>query len=201
MISGSKNISLIKGKLSGLGPVLSIILGSLIVLTSCENDMKEIEKISAKKSTLQVDTSRVVEVIFSDSAVVKGKLITPLLLEYKTASPYFEMPSGLTVIFYDENQEESSRIVADHGIRRAQEQLVELRRNVVVTTQKGDTFKSEELFWDERKKLFYSNQLVNITKLDGTSINGTQFKSDQNFDNPVISNASGSLATGDKLNY
>jgi LPS export ABC transporter protein LptC len=111
------------------------------------------------------------------------------------------MPAGLTVIFFDENQRENSRITADHGIRRKNEELVELRKNVVVVTDKGDIFKSEELFWDEKKKIFYSNQLVNITKPDGTSINGTQFVSDQNFNNPVINNATGSLATGDKLTY
>lgn len=170
------------------------------LLIACENDLREIEKISAK-TKISADTSKGVEIILSDSAVVKGKLITPLLLDYKTANPYYEMPAGLTVIFYDENQRESSRITADHGIRREKEELVELRKNVVVVTDKGDIFKSEELFWDEKKKIFYSNQLVNITKPDGTSINGTQFVSDQNFNNPVINNATGSLATGDKLTY
>lgn len=174
-------------------------LGCLLFI-SCENDLKEIEKISAK-TKVSADTSKGVEIILSDSAVVKGKLLAPLLLYYNTSNPYNEMPKGLTVIFYDEFQKESSRITADHGIRRENEHLVELRKNVVVTTQKGDTFKSEELFWDETKKVFYSNQLVNITKPDGTSITGTQFRSDQNFDNPVINNATGSLATGNKLTY
>ena len=177
----------------------SVLLSFLFI--ACENDLRDIEKVSSRIVNVPVDTSRGVEVIMSDSGVVKGKLITPLLLIYNTAHPYNEMPNGLTVIFFDENQKETSRIVADHGIRREQEKLVELRGNVVVTTQKGDVFKSEELFWDESKKIFYSNQLVNITKPDGTSINGTNFQSDQNFENPIIQNATGSLATGDKLTY
>jgi LPS export ABC transporter protein LptC len=170
-------------------------------IVSCENDLKEIEKISSKSTDIPVDTSRIVEVIFSDSATVKGKLVTPLLLHHKTPKPYDEMPNGLLVIFFDENQKETNRIVADNGIRRESEKLIELRKNVVVTTQKGDVFKSEELFWDETKKIFYSNQTVNITKPDGTSITGTQFKSDQTFERPIISNATGSLATGNKLTY
>lgn len=181
--------------------IIFICLVGGLFAVSCENDLKEIEKISSRKLDISVDTSKGVEIILSDSAVVKGKLITPLLLTYKTDNPYNEMPNGLTVIFYDENQRESSRIVADHGISRDNGKLIELRKNVVVTTQKGDTFKSEELFWDDTKKMFYSNQLVNITKPDGTSINGTHFQSDQNFNNPVIQNATGNLATGDKLTY
>ncbi|MBC8052988.1 MAG: LPS export ABC transporter periplasmic protein LptC [Sphingobacteriaceae bacterium] len=176
------------------------LLGSLFII-ACENDVREIEKISSRKVSIAVDTSKGVEIILSDSATVKGKLITPLLLQFKVAAPYNEMPNGLVVIFYDENQAESSRIVADHGISRNNGDLIELRKNVVVTTKKGDTFKSEELFYDSKKKIFYSNQLVNITKPDGTSINGTNFQSDQKFDNPVIQNATGSLATGDKLTY
>ncbi|MGV3508840.1 MAG: LPS export ABC transporter periplasmic protein LptC [Sphingobacteriaceae bacterium] len=166
---------------------------------SCENDLKEINRVSSRALDVQVDTSKGVEATFSDSAIVKGKLITPLMLNFKKEK-YYEMPKGLTVILYDENQKESSRIVADHGIIR-EDEIAELRKNVVVTTQSGDTFKSEELFWDQKKKIFYSNQLVNITKPDGTSINGTHFESDQNFNNPIISNATGDLATGNKLSY
>lgn len=176
---------------------LSIFIS--VITSSCENDLKEIEKISSRKEQVSVDTSKGVEMILSDSAMVKGRLITPLLLAYKTASPYNEMPKGLTVIFYDENQRESSRIVADHGIRRESENLIELRKNVVVTTNKGDTFKSEELFFDQKKKIFYSNQMVYVTKTDGTNFSGTQFQSDQNFDNPIFQNATGNLATGNKL--
>lgn len=180
--------------------VFFCVLGCL-VLISCENDLKDIEKISSRSTKVSADTSKGVEVIFSDSALVKGKLITPLLLHYNTATPYYEMPNSLTVIIYDVNQQESSRIIADNGIWREDKKLIELRKNVVVTTKKGDTFKSEELFYDQAKQIFYSNQLVNITKPDGTSIYGTQFQSDQNFDNPVINNATGSLATGNNLAF
>ncbi|MBC7915068.1 MAG: LPS export ABC transporter periplasmic protein LptC [Pyrinomonadaceae bacterium] len=178
---------------------LSCISGFLLL--SCENDLKDIEKISAKKNSVQVDKSYGVEVIFSDSAKVKGKLITPELHDYKTANPYFFMPKGVTVIFYDENQQETQRITADEGIRRQNEKLIELRKNVIVTTKKGDIFKSEELFYDENKKSFYSNLLVNITKLDGTNIYGTKFISDQNFENPVIDQATGNIPTGGTLPF
>ncbi|WP_255898439.1 LPS export ABC transporter periplasmic protein LptC [Paradesertivirga mongoliensis] len=176
------------------------LVGSALIV-SCENDLKEIEKISSRTLNISVDTSKGVEIIISDSAVVKGKLITPVLLNHKAANPYHEMPNGLTAIFYDENQKESSRITADHGYSRENGKLIELRKNVVVTTQKGDVLKSEELFYDEKRKVFYSNQLVNITKPDGTSINGTSFESDQNFDNPIVQNATGTLATGNKLTH
>lgn len=172
-----------------------------LFLVSCENDLRDIEKVSSRKLEVPVDTSKGVTAIFSDSAIVKGKLITPLLLNFRTSKPYYEMPKGLNVILYDANLEQTTNIVADNGIWREGDKLIELRKNVVVTTQKGDVFKSEELFWDQNKKIFYSNQLVNITKTDGTTINGTNFESDQSFNNPVITNATGNLATGNQLKY
>lgn len=163
--------------------------------------MRDIEKISKKKQSNQVDKSYGVEVLFSDSAVVKGKLLTPQMDSYKTATPYYHMPKGLTVIFYDENQLETQRITADDGIWKENQKFIELRKNVVVTTKKGDVFKSEELFFDQNKKTFYSNLLVNITKTDGTNIYGTRFRSDQNFENPIIDQATGNIPTGGKLPF
>jgi LPS export ABC transporter protein LptC len=199
MINGFKNTNTIK--LSLVSKLQLICLAGSVILFACENDLKEIEKISKRTQGVQVDKSYGVEIIFSDSAVVKGKLITPELHDYKTTKPYYFMPKGVTVIFYDENQQETQRITADEGVRRENEKLIELRKNVVVTTKKGDVFKSEELFYDENKKIFYSNLLVNISKPDGTNIYGTRFKSDQNFNNPVIDQATGNIPTGGNLPF
>ena len=181
-----------------LGLVFFGLLGSLLFV-SCENDLRDIEKISRKKQSVPVDKSYGVEIFFSDSAVVKGKLIAPEMHAYNTSERYYVMPNGVTVIFYDQNQQETQRIVADQGTWRENQKLVELRKNVIVTTKKGDVFKSEELFYDQNKKSFYSNLLVNISKPDGTNIYGTRFRSDEKFENPVIDQASGNIPTGGKL--
>ncbi len=177
-----------------------IVMASL-ALVSCENDLKDVEKISSKSLAVPVDKSYGVTIIYSDSAKVKAKLLAPELDYYRTTSPYYEMPKGLTIIFLDEKQQESSRVVSDYGVRREKEKLVELRKNVVVTNKKKETFKSDELIWDENRKIFYSKKLVNITKPDGTNIFGTGFQSDETFSNTVIESATGNLATGDKLTY
>jgi len=197
MISGFRNINSIKLRIL-LSQIAICLFGSFFLL-SCENDLKDIEKISSKKQSVKVDKSYGVEIIFSDSAVVKGKLLTPELDSYNTSDPYYYMPKGLTVIFYDQNQQETQRITADQGTWRENKKLIELRKNVVVTTKKGDVFKSEELFFDQNKKEFYSRLLVNIKKPDGTDLYGTGFRSDQNFNNPVIDQATGNIPTGGKL--
>lgn len=171
------------------GAVFSI---GIVLQFACENNLREVEKISAKKLIVPVDKSTGVEIIYSDSAHVKAKLITPELLNFKTEKPYIEMRKGVTVIFFDQNQQESSRVRSDYAIRRERENRVELRRNVVVTTIKGETFKSDELIWDETKKRFFSNKLVSITSKDNV-LHGTSFWANEDFSYYEIVQSTGDL--------
>ena len=172
----------------------------LVLFTACENDLKDVEQISAKKLIVPVDKTTGVTVIYSDSAVVKAKMITPEYLHYKTDKPYIEMKKGVTVIFYDAEQQETSRVKSDYAIRRENEKLVELKRNVVATNIKGQTFKSEELIWDETKGRFFSNRLVSITS-QGNTLFGTNFWSNQDFSYYEINQATGDLSLTDKQGF
>lgn len=164
----------------------------IIMLFACENDLRKVEQISAKKLLVPVDKSTGVEIIYSDSAIVKAKLITPELLNFKTEKPYIEMNKGVTVIFYDQTQQESSRVKADYAIRRERENIVELKRNVVATNIKGETFKSDELIWDEAKSRFYSNKLVSITSNQNV-LYGTSFWANEDFSYYEIVQSTGDL--------
>jgi LPS export ABC transporter protein LptC len=98
----------------------------------------------------------------------------------------------VTVIFFDENQQETSRVKADYAIRRERENRVELKRNVVVTNIKGETFKSDELIWDETLKRFFSDKLVTITSKDNI-LHGTSFWANEDFSYYEIVQSTGDL--------
>lgn len=166
-------------------------------LTSCENDLRDVEKVSSKRLAVPVDKSTGVELIYSDSAVVKAKMITPELLHFKTDSPYYEMNKGVTIIFFDPNQQETSRVVSDYAIRRENEKLVEFRKNVVATNKEGKTFKSEELIWDENKRRFYSNQVVSVIT-EGNILYGTSFSAPEDFSYYEIRQGTGDFNVKDK---
>ena len=100
----------------------------IVLQFACENDLKYVEEISARKTAIAVDKSIGVEIIYSDSALVRAKLITPELLSFKTEKPYIEMNKGVTVIFFDPKQQETSRIKSDYAIRRESENIVELKK-------------------------------------------------------------------------
>ena len=102
------------------------------------------------------------------------------------------MRKGVTVIFFDPNRQETSRVRSDYAIRRERENRVELMRNVVVTNIKGETFKSDELIWDETQKRFFSNKLVSIASKDNV-LYGTSFWANEDFSYYEIVQSTGDL--------
>jgi len=194
MIPGFKNTDLIKLTLNYAGakwPMLVLMVGMLL-LSACENDLKAIQKISAQEVSKPISTTTGLDVIYSDNALVKAHLTAPLLIEY-TDKLYREMPKGLRIISYDAKQQKESEIVADYGLQRENDNVIELRKNVVATNEKGETFKSDELIWDQNKKEYHSDKAVQILLADGSIMNGTNFKSDESMSHWTMDNSTGQI--------
>jgi LPS export ABC transporter protein LptC len=171
--------------------ILPALLFGMLLLAACENDLSKIKEISAKLVSQPVDTTRGVEITYSDSAKVKGKMFTPLMINYSVDSPYRVMPNGVKVVFYDKDVKESGNIVSDSAVYREKENLTEFHKNVIATNAQGETFKSEELIWDQGKKTLYSNKPVQITTKGGDVINGINFTSDDKLEHPIMSHSTG----------
>lgn len=170
-----------------------IIFGILsLCFAACENDMSKVKQIELKQKE-EIEITKGAEIIYSDSARVKAKLTTPILYNHKTAkNPFYEMPKGIVVIFYDENLKQTSKVTSEYAIRKENEKIIELKKNVVATNAEGKTFKSEELIWDENLKRFYSNRVVTITT-DKATISGTSFWATEDFSYYEIKQGAGPI--------
>lgn len=180
--------------------LLSALLMGMLLIGACENDIKDIKELSAKESEKPLQQTTGVDVIYSDMAKVKLRLLTPLLIEYndtaKNAREYRTTPKGVKVIFYDTVRvREAGNIVADSSIQYQREGIIEFHRNVVATSVDGKVFKSEELIWDQEKKIIYSNLPVQGIMKDGSIINGVGFTSDDQLKNPLFRQAAGEFYT------
>jgi LPS export ABC transporter protein LptC len=170
---------------------LPVVIAGMALITGCENDLKDIQKISASEVNKPIERYTDVDVIYSDSAKVKAHMTAPLMINYKVKKPYTEMPKGVKVTFYDNNLNVSSNIVADYAIRHEQEKVIELRKNVVGTNVKGDTFTSDELIWDENTRQIHSSKQVHVKMADGSITDGTSFTSDENFNHWTLTQGTG----------
>jgi len=153
---------------------------TVLLFSACENDINKIREISAKEINTTVQQTTGVDVIYSDSARVKIHLTAPLMLDYtQKAKPYTVMPKGVKVQFFNDSLKASSTVVADSAVNLQAEKLIKLYHNVVATNDKGETFKSDELIWDQNTKKLHSDKQVQIRMADGTVMNGTRFESNQ----------------------
>jgi len=159
-----------------IGGVFCLLFG----ITSCENDLKEVERLSSRKTEAPVDISYGVTIIYSDSAVVKARMTTAKMLHYNTEDPYYEFPEGGLLIMYDSTLKEAQRVTCKYAIQRENTGITELRKDVVATRADGLVLKSEELIWDENQRKFYSNLPVVLIR-EGTIQNGTSFWANEDF--------------------
>jgi LPS export ABC transporter protein LptC len=174
--------------------ILKIYWPALIVvmlLSACENDLKKIKEISQNQINMDIDTVHVVNIIFSDSAHVKFTIDAPLLLQHTGKKEFNIMPKGVLIKIYDKDLVQIGTLTADTGIQRESENKIEFHKNVVAKNSKGETFKSDELIWDQTSKLMHSNKAVQITMANGDIMNGIGFESDQTLGHWTIKDSKG----------
>jgi lipopolysaccharide export system protein LptA len=102
---------------------------------------------------------------------------------------YNEMPEGVKIEFYDAYLQVTGTITSKYAINDEIKQTTIFRKNVVVVNDKM-TFTTEELTWDESKKLYSSPYGTVVTKT-GDVLTGSAFSAPQDFSTYKINTASG----------
>lgn len=173
----------------------------IVTVTACgQDDLKNAASISSKKITLSKDRTYGMDVIYSDSAIVKAKGYAPI---YDKVVPsqgarYNEMPQGVKIEFYDAYMKVTGTITAKYAFNNETDQVTIFRKNVVVVNDEI-TFTTEELIWDEKKKLYSSPYGTVITK-NGSVLTGTQFSAPQDFSSYSIVQGAGETYVKGDLN-
>ncbi|TKC13300.1 hypothetical protein FA048_05380 [Pedobacter polaris] len=167
----------------------------LLMYSSCtDDDLKNTATISSKKITLSKDRSYGVDVTYSDSAHVKAIGFAPVLdkVTPSVGAIYNEMPKGVKIEFFDEFMKKTGTITSNYAIQKTTEKITIFRKNVVVVNDKI-TFTTEELTWDENKKMYFS-PYGTVTTKDGDVITGTEFYAPQDFSTYKIIQAAGTTS-------
>lgn len=145
----------------------------MLTLSSCENSLNDIKKIASNEEDKPISTSHDVDVIYSDSAKVKIRMTTPLMIEFDDPkNPYREMPKGIKATFYEDDLSVKGTITSDYAISKDKENVIIFKRNVVVTNAQGQTFKSDELVDDMTAKKFHTDKPVEINLGNGDIMQG-----------------------------
>lgn len=151
-----------------------------IFLAACENDLSEVQKVISADE-IKVETMKEVEILYSDSAIVRVRITGPIMLRHlDLADAKQEFIEGVNVDFFDNHREVSGHLTAQYGIRLENQGKVIVRDSVVWENVLGDRLESEELIWDERTRKVYTDKFVTIIRPDEI-IYGYGFEADQDF--------------------
>lgn len=177
------------GSISG---ILFLLMLSTSLCSCNDDDLQKATTVSAKKITLSKERSYGVDVTYSDSAHVKAKGVAPILdkVTPSMGATYKEMPKGVKIEFFDDFLKKTGTITSNYAINKETEKITIFRQNVVIVSD-NLTFTTEELTWDENKKMYYS-PAGTVKGKDGEIITGTEFSAPQDFSTYKIKEAAGS---------
>lgn len=115
----------------------------------------------------------------SDSGLIRYKIVTDEWLIFdKVKSPYWYFPKGLYVEQFDSTLKADAHIECDTAYFFEQKQLWRLVGNVHLENLQEEKFDTEELFWDQKKEIIYSDKYIHIEQKERI-ITGMGFDSNQ----------------------
>jgi hypothetical protein len=167
-----------------------------IFLLACDNDTA---KSNVSKKDALIERAKDIEMIYSDSAIVKVKVTGKTLLSHiDKTNLYDEFPDGVKVDFFDDFQQLTSVLTGKYAVRYPTKNQVVIRDSCVwqsiTAKEKLEAF---ELIWDETAQKVSSNKLVIITT-PTEKIWGYGFETNQDFTQWRINKPQGRLAV-DKI--
>ncbi len=172
----------------------------LMFLYSCENDIAVVNSItSLNEQTQPTESSKNVEFLYSDSARIKSKLKAPVIDHFVGKKPYYEMPNGMDIVFYDRDHKEQSKLTANYGIGFDTDNrmsTMEAKGNVIVVNVKGDRLNTEHLTWNSVTKKVYTNEFVKITTKTEV-IWGNGLEANEDFSEYEIKHVKGTIQVKD----
>ncbi len=169
-----------------------VLLLGMTMLFSCKNDLKEVSAFAEIDSIPDL-TAIGFEFLRSDSGRVVAKLQSPLMKKFEGEDAYTEFPDGFKIEFYDRYMNVQSIMKGEYGINYEKRKLFIAKRNVVVINfKKQEQLNSDELNWDQRKKIIYSETDVKITT-PTEILYGSGMESDEQFKLYEVFNSRGQV--------
>jgi hypothetical protein len=134
-----------------------------------------------------------VEILYSDSAIVRARVVAPvMLMDLDRSSESQEFPDGVVVDFFDDFQRVSSTLCGLYAIRYIRKGQVIVRDSVVWESVSGEKLETQELIWDEKAEKIYSDKFVVISR-PSEIIYGHGFEAGQDFNNARIKAVEGRI--------
>jgi LPS export ABC transporter protein LptC len=162
-----------------------------LALGGCVNDMDEVNAI-VETETLPISVGDDVQIIYSDSALLKVILEAKHLERFLGEDPYLEMTNGVYVRFFNNQGAIESELRSNYAISYEHSDIMEAKENVIVVNKKGETLNTEHLIWEKKTEKIRTDEFVKITTEDEV-IFGHGLESNQDFTKYRIKKIKGTI--------
>ena len=171
---------------------VAALLGSAALLFSCSRQTAVVEE--ENNQNMMTQQSENLTVIQTKEGNLSFRFSAPLLEEYEYAEePYIEFRKGIEIETYnDSTQTVEAKLSANYAIFMKRQQLWEAKGKVRAGNADGNQLETEQLFWNQKSKLVYSNVDSKITQ-NTDVVYGDGFESDERFEEFVVRNPKGKV--------
>lgn len=170
----------------------------LLLMSSCKKDKGEIVDVAFDPDNTYTMRTTDISSLISDSGITRYRLVSPELLIFdKAAEPYWYFPHGLYVEQFDTLFNTQASFKADTAYNWTNKKLWKAIGNVEVENLQGERFETDLLYWDQEKKLIYSDAYMRIEQ-EGSVITGIGFESNENMSEYRIYNPQGSVPVNEE---
>lgn len=129
---------------------------------SCENNLNEVRKINAT-SLNAIGEAKDFNLKYTDSGKIKAILVSPKMLDYSNLQfPFTEFPKGIKVTIFDDLGNKNY-VSANYAISYSNTNLIDLQKNVIITTHDGKKLKTEQLYYDQANEWFFTQKSYEFT--------------------------------------
>lgn len=162
-------------------PIKYLFFFFFLLTIACSNDqVKDLATIELEDA-VGIERAKNVEILYSDSVVVRVAIHAPTLLRYVARdTPKQVFPDGIDADFYSEQHIQTSKMMAKYAEQFEKERKVHLRDSVQIWNNKKEMLETDELIWDETEQQISSTKYVKITT-PTQIIEGVGFKSNLEF--------------------
>lgn len=168
-----------------MGGFRHLIVPTALVLLALSAGCREEDKVNVAAGLdikgMPTMTTVNISTLISDSGVTQYRIVAPLWEVYdEVDEPYWRFPKGIYLRKYDTKFNVIATVAADSARYFKEKKLWRLDGNVEITKKPKDLFLSQRVFWDQQKRIVYSDTFMHIENATHV-LEGTGFMSDDNF--------------------
>ena len=167
-----------------------ILIFSLTILASCKNSEEDISKFIDSEN-IAVEQLTNSDIIYTENGHLKVKVISRKMERFSDKEERIELSGGVHFEFYKlDSTNTKSVLTCERATINNTTEIMIANNNVKLKGFDNKELKSEQLIWDKKKNLVYTESEITI-QTDDEIISGVGFKSTPDFTEYEIKKAKG----------